>query len=83
MNRESVAEFYARCRRGFQEVIQQAASLGIQRGAVVAHGGTWMAVLEAYGRPQRPFYQWQPQNCRGFRVEVGEDPLELRLLEEL
>ena len=44
-NGESVAEFYARCRRGFQQVIQQAASLGIQRGAVVAHGGTWMAVL--------------------------------------
>ena len=82
-NGESVAEFYARCRRGFQQVIQQAASLGIQRGAVVAHGGTWMAVLEAYGRPKRPFYQWQPKNCSGFRMEVRENPLELRLLEEL
>lgn len=82
-NGESVAEFYARCRRGFQQVIQQAASLGIQRGAVVAHGGTWMAVLEAYGCPKRPFYQWQPKNCSGFRMEVRENPLELHLLEEL
>ena len=80
---ETVAEFYARCRRGFQQVIQQAASLGIQRGAVVAHGGTWMAVLEAYGRPKRPFYQWQPKNCSGFRMEVRENPLELRLLDHL
>lgn len=82
-NGEPVGTFYARCRRGFLQVLQQARAWNLQRGAVVAHGGTWMAVLEAYGRPQRPFYQWQPQNCRGFRVEVGEDPLELRLLEEL
>ena len=82
-NGEPVGAFYARCRRGFLQVLQQARAWNLQRGAVVAHGGTWLAVLEAYGRPQRPFYQWQPQNCRGFRVEVGEDPLELRLLEEL
>ena len=82
-NGEPVGAFYARCRRGFLQVLQEARALNIQRGAVVAHGGTWMAVLEAYGRPERPFYQWQPQNCRGFRVEVGENPLELRLLEEL
>ena len=42
-----------------------------------------MAVLEAYGRPKRPFYQWQPKNCSGFRIEVRENSLELHLLEEL
>ena len=72
-----------RCRHGFRQVLQQARQLEIQRGAVVAHGGTWMAVLEAYGRPKRAFYQWQPANCSGFRMEVREEPLELRLLEEL
>ena len=82
-NGESVGAFYARCRHGFRQVLQQARQLGIQRGAVVAHGGTWMAVLEAYGRPKRAFYQWQPANCSGFRMEVREEPLELRLLEEL
>ena len=82
-NGESVGAFYARCRHRFRQVLQQARQLGIQRGAVVAHGGTWMAVLEAYGRPKRAFYQWQPANCSGFRMEMREEPLELRLLEEL
>ena len=82
-NGETVAEFYTRCRRGMEQVIEQAFQLGIRRGAVVAHGGTWMAVLAAYGRPERVFYEWQPKNCSGFRMEVRENPLELHLLEEL
>ena len=66
-----------------EQVIEQAFQLGIRRGAVVAHGGTWMAVLAAYGRPERVFYEWQPKNCSGFRMEVRREPLELHLLEEL
>ena len=80
---ETVGDFYARCRRGMEQVIEQAFRLGIQRGAVVAHGGTWMAVLTAYGKPERVFYQWQPKNCCGFRMEVQKGPLTLNLLEEL
>ena len=80
---EATDHFFARCRRAMRQVVEQAHALGIQRGAVVAHGGTWMAVLEAYGRPERPFYQWQPKNCCGFRMEVRRDPLELHLLGEL
>lgn len=80
---EAVEDFDLRCRRGIRQVIEQARRLGVRRGAVVAHGGTWMAVLEGLGRPERAFYQWQTGNCRGFRVEVRDDPLELRLLEEL
>ena len=80
---ESLRDFSARCRRGMEQVIEQAFALKIQRGAVVAHGGTWMAVLGAMGRPERPFYQWQPGNCRGFRVEVSPASPGLHLLEEL
>ncbi len=79
---ESLQNFCARCRRGMEQVAAQARRLGIRRGAVVAHGGTWMAALDSLGRPERSFYQWQAKNCGGFRVEVG-DSLELRLLEEL
>ena len=80
---ESVGQFYARCRRGMAQVVQQAQKLGIHRGAVVAHGGTWMAVLEAYGRPAREFYRWQPKNCCGYWMDVQLEPLEFRVKEEL
>ncbi len=81
---EDTDSFFARCQRGMRQVVDQAFQLGIRRGAVVAHGGTWMGILEAYGCPRREFfYQWQPKNCCGFRMEVRRDPLELRVLEEL
>ena len=40
-------------------------------------------MMSAFGRPERELYRWQPENCRGWRVEVRREPLELWVLEEL
>lgn len=79
---ESMEGFIQRCRRGIQEVAKEARDLGLERAAVVAHGGTWMVVMGTFGRPERKLYDWQVKNCRGFRVSVQEDPFILTLLEE-
>lgn len=79
---ESMAGFMERCRRGIQNVVQEAKKLGLERVAVVAHGGTWLVVMGTFGRPERKLYEWQLKNCGGFRVSVQEDPFTLTLLEE-
>ena len=80
---ESMEHFIARCRRGIQTVAQEAKAMGLQRPAIVAHGGTWLVVMGTFGRPERKLYDWQMKNCGGFRVSVQENPFTLKLLEEL
>ncbi len=80
---ESMPGFFARCRQGVEEVVAQAKAMGISRGAVVAHGGVWMAAMEGFGRPEKDFYQWLLPNCGGYRVRVEEAPLALTLLETI
>ena len=43
-----------------------------QRAAFVIHGGTIMAVMEAFGSPRREFYGWQVKNGEGFLTELRE-----------
>ena len=80
---ENMQGFLERSRRGIEAVVREAEAAGVDRGAVVAHGGTWLAVMSAFGRPEWELYRLQPENCRGWRVEVRREPLELRVLEAL
>lgn len=80
---EAMPAFGARCLQGLEQVIAEGKAMGISRGAVVAHGGVWMSVLERLGHPQRDFYQWLLPNCGAYRVRVEEDPLALTLLETI
>ncbi|MFQ9393744.1 MAG: hypothetical protein ACLR2E_05845 [Lachnospiraceae bacterium] len=45
-----------------------------------------MSVLSAFAVPEKPFYDWQVKNGRGFLLEVQEDfpeKRELTVLESL
>ena len=81
-NGESMPAFLERCQRGIRSVVREGLDQGVELGAAVAHGGTWMAVLAAFGLPKRDLYQWQVKNCGGFRVRVQEEPFALEVLEE-
>ena len=37
----------------------------------VVHGGTIMAVMEAFARPQRDYFDWQVDAVCGYRCEIG------------
>lgn len=69
---ESGADFRKRCCRAFRDCVEDAKSRGAKTAAVVAHGGTIMAVMEAFGEPKRDFYDWQPANGGGFLTELRE-----------
>ena len=64
---ESRADFCRRVVRAFDGVAQKAEHLGGD-AAIVAHGGTLMAILEARGLPKQDFYAWQAPTGRGYRA---------------
>jgi len=70
---ESREDFKKRCEEGFCNVIKDAFDKHLQTVAIIAHGGTLMSILEAYAFPERPFYDWQVKNGRGFFLEVPLD----------
>lgn len=73
---ERVEEFKARCVKAFGQVtageLQRA---GGRESTIVfvVHGGTLMAVLEAFARPGRDYFSWQVKNGCGYLARAMED----------
>lgn len=60
---EDPAAFRARCAAAFARIRAEA---GAEDALVVAHGGTLMAVMDAFARPHRDYFAWQAGNGEGF-----------------
>lgn len=67
---ESRAQFAQRCRDGFADAVESALKDGVETLAVVAHGGTLMAVLSAFARPKQDYFSWQAENGCGWLCET-------------
>ena len=65
---ESPKEFQRRTLLGFQRVVSCCIRGQCERAALVVHGGTIMNILEAYGLPEKSFYDWHVANGEGYRV---------------
>ena len=70
---EDQMEFRKRCVQGFDEAVDYLHNTNISSAAMVVHGGTIMAILETYARPQEDFYHWKAQNGEGYLVEIDEN----------
>lgn len=68
---ESGAAFRARCRNAFAACLRDAVARGAKRIAFAVHGGTIMAVMEAFADPPGEFYRWQVKNGEGFLVTAS------------
>lgn len=61
---EDRAAFIARSVRAFESI----PDLWQGDTAVIAHGGTLMAIMQAYARPKRDYFDYQVKNGQGFRL---------------
>ncbi len=63
---EDPADFAARCREGFRELLN-----GKPEGdcALIVHGGTIMAIMEAWAKPPAGYYDFQVPNGQGYVLE--------------
>jgi len=80
---ENVTDCGLRAARALEQVIRDAKRRGVHHIGVVSHGGTIMAMMARYGRPERDYYSWNMPNCAGYMVSVEENPLMLRVKEKL
>ena len=67
---ESVSDFKARCCQAFLRIMEQ--SPADSTTAIVTHGGVIMAILEAFFRPKRDFYEYHLPNGGCFGAEMDE-----------
>lgn len=71
---ELLIEKYHHQRRGWQQHCQGAVVIGgMQREALVVHGGSIMAILDRYSRPHKDYFEWQVQNGCGYVVWLDTD----------
>ncbi|NCB63017.1 MAG: histidine phosphatase family protein [Clostridia bacterium] len=68
--------------RALEQVLADAREHGYEKVGIVTHGGLMMGMLTLCGEPKRErYYDWYPMNCGGYRAEVTESPLTLRILD--
>lgn len=70
-------QFMARCRAAFAPLLKHPAE---GTTALVVHGGTIMAILSGFARPERPYFSYQAKNGRGYRCALTGN--HLSILEE-
>lgn len=70
---ESMREFQKRCVDAFQKVIQTELEQGTKSVGFIVHGGTIMALLDAYSNPHRDYYHWQVSNGQGYEGILTKD----------
>ncbi len=80
---EDKAGFTRRVCESFAALLEEALSRGEQRLVIVAHGGTQMAVLERWGRPERPYFACCARPGAGYLLSAAAWPEALLIEEEL
>lgn len=65
---EPTDAFKRRSCRAFSQVLRELDRRSADAAAVICHGGTIMAVMEAFCVPKQPFYSYQVQNGCGYQI---------------
>lgn len=67
---ESVADFKQRCLHAFDQMIKICMDEKLENVAMVVHGGTIMSILDAYGLPSAPYFDWHVGNAEGYKIRT-------------
>lgn len=65
---ETLKLFAARCAGAFRALAESVREEGTD--IFVVHGGTIMALLDAFSEPHQDYYSWQVKNGEGFAAEL-------------
>lgn len=68
---ETNDQFRRRVRHGFLECMWDAVKEDCEAVVFLVHGGTIMAILDAFSDPHEDFYCWQVKNGCGFQMKLG------------
>jgi alpha-ribazole phosphatase len=69
-NGESGGAFMQRVCAAFEKIVEGMLRSGTSSAVIVAHGGTIMSILSAYGLPRAEFYDWMTENGCGYSLRI-------------
>lgn len=69
-NGESGGAFLHRVCAAFEKLVEGMMRSGTTSAVIVAHGGTIMSILTAYGLPRAKFYEWMTENGCGYSMRI-------------
>ena len=67
---ENGGAFLQRTCAAFEKVVHGLMTSGISSAVLVAHGGTIMSILSAYGLPRAQFYDWMTDSGCGYSMRI-------------
>lgn len=67
---EDPAAFRSRSVRAFQQILAE--NPECRQLIFVVHGGTIMSVMSVFGEPEAGYFEWQPENGRGYVCRLNE-----------
>lgn len=67
---ESGGVFIQRVCAAFEKLVEALLRSGTTSAVVVAHGGTLMSILSAYGLPHADFYDWMTEPGCGYTMRI-------------
>ncbi len=69
-NGESQHQFISRTCGAFETLLFSARDRGLESLFICAHGGTLMAIMSAYAKPSRSYFDWHVGPCHGFICKI-------------
>lgn len=67
---EDSTEFTQRICIGFRQIVEDMMMSGVQKAAVIMHGGAIMTLLSSCAVPRRRSLEWTSEHGRGYMVQV-------------
>lgn len=67
---ESGGQFMHRTCLAFEKLVEGMLRSGTTSAVIVAHGGTLMSILSAYGVPRAQFYDWMTEPGTGYSLRI-------------
>lgn len=67
---ESGGAFMQRTCAAFEKIVKGLMTSGVTSAVIVAHGGTLMSILSAYGLPRAKFYDWMTESGFGYSMRI-------------
>lgn len=71
-NGEPREVFEKRCIIGFTKIIDEARNKKQEKIGIIVHGGTIMAILDAFSDPHKEYYNWQVDNGCGYHGRIED-----------
>lgn len=69
-NGENGGVFMQRVCASFEKIVEDMMRSGTTSAVIVAHGGSIMSILSAYGLPRANFYDWMTENGCGYSMRI-------------